>query len=237
MSCGIVVALPEEVVTLTSRKLAQGECIRLADDLLLAYAGAGPVNAELAAKQLIAQGADRLISWGCAAAIAPQLKAGDLVCPQQLIATQASQPTDTQWLQHLQNVLAGQLPVLTGDLVESSQIVGNSLDKQRIHQQTGAIALDMESAAVVRAAHQARLPSLVIRAIADPADMDLPQAVVHALNSQGQVELSKLLRFLLTHPGEIPALIKLGLHFNAAQKTLKTVARQLEALTAFEPQP
>jgi adenosylhomocysteine nucleosidase len=41
------------------------------------------------------------------------------------------------------------------------------------------------------------------------------------------------LRFLLTHPWEASGLIKLGLHFHAAQKTLRTIAKQLNEISAF----
>ncbi len=230
--CGIVVALPEEVATLTSRKLVQGECVRMAENILLSYAGAGPINAERAVRQLISQGANCLISWGCAAALAPQLKPGDLMVPEQVLSEQQAFDTDKQWSQHLQHLLPPTL-VVSGTLAESRHIVAASADKLRFHQDTGAAALDMESAAVVKAAQQANLPCLVIRAIADPVTMDLPKAVVHALNDQGRVELRKLLRFLLSHPWEIPALIKLGLHFNAAQTSLKKVAKQLNEIIHF----
>ncbi len=232
--CGIVVALPEELATLTSQKLAQGECIRMAENILLSFAGAGPINADRAARQLIAMGANRLISWGCAAALAPQLKPGDLVIPEQVLSEQQiAFNTDCQWSHHVRRLLPTTLCIATGNLVESSHIVAGSIDKQRIHSQTGAVALDMESGAVLKVANQADLPSLVIRVIADPVTMDLPQAVVQAMNDQGKFELHKLLQFLLTHPWEIPALIKLGLHFSSAQKTLKTVAKQLSEIIQF----
>lgn len=231
--CGIVVALPEELATLTGQKPAQGDCISITETILLSFAGAGPINADHAARRLIDQGANCLISWGCAAALAPQLKPGDLVVPERVLSEQQAFGTDSQWSQHLQKTMGNQLNFFTGALAGSGSIIAESTDKQRIHQDTGAVALDMESAAVVKAAHQANLPCLVIRAIADPASMDLPQSVVQALNSQGRVELGKLLRFLLTHPWEIPALIELGLHFNAARKTLKKVAKQLNEIIHF----
>jgi len=64
--------------------------------------------------------------------------------------------------------------------------------------------------------------------------MDLPQAVSHALNEQGDVQLGKLLTYLLTHPSELKGLITLGQHFNAAKRTLKLVANQLEHFLAPE---
>ncbi len=64
--------------------------------------------------------------------------------------------------------------------------------------------------------------------------MDLPKAVAYSLNNNGEVVLKRLLLFLLQHPGQLPGLIKLGLHFNAAKKTLKLVAAQLDAIIGFK---
>lgn len=234
MTIGIVVALPEELGTLTRQKLAQGECVKLADNILLTLAGAGPVNAERAGRLLITKGAGKLISWGCAAALAPALRPGDLVLTEQLSSEHGPAfDTDRHWREHLQQILDKRLPLAIGKLAESSRIIANSSDKRQIHANSGAIALDMESCAIAKVARQASLPFLAIRAIADPASMDLPQTVAQALNDHGQVELGRLLRFLLTRPSEIPDLIRLGLYFHAARKTLKTVARHLNEIIKY----
>lgn len=233
MICGIVVALPEELATLTSRKLAQGECFSLRDDVLVAYAGAGPINAAKAARLLIAQGADRLISWGCAAALSPQLQPGNLVIADRIFFDQQSFEADKRWSHELRDRLGERTRISRGNLATEGRIVASSLDKQSIYRDSSAIALDMESGAIAKAASQANLPYLVLRAIADPVAMDLPHAVVYALNSQGQVELGKLLRYVLAHPSQIPSLIKLGLYFHAAQRTLKVVARHLNEIVTY----
>lgn len=225
--------MPEELQTLTSSKLERGECSKLGDDILLAYAGAGPVNADKAARMLIDQGADRLVSWGCAAALSPHLQPGNLVIAEQVLFDQQSLETDKRWSHKLRSLLSEKLVVSGGNLVTEHRIVAGSADKQAIHLGSGADALDMESGAIAKVAAEANLPYLVLRAIADPASMSLPQAVVHALDDQGQVQLGKLLRFLLTHPWELPGLIRLGWHFHAAQRTLKIVAKQLNEIILF----
>ena len=211
-------ALPEEIATLTRRKMLHGECFALDDNILIVLAGAGPVNAKQAADLLIRKGVDMLISWGCAAALSSRLEPGDLLLPSLVLSDQQlSYNVDKEWLQHVQHLLSARLPVCTGTLIESSKIISESREKQRIHNSCGADALDMESAAVLNAAHHSGLPGLAIRAIADPVRMDLPQAIAHGLNSEGGIEISKLLGWLLSHPWEIPALIKLGLHFSVAK--------------------
>ena len=234
MITGIVVALPEELTTLTSKKIDKGNCLFIADKLLVAYSGAGPVNAGSAAELLVAEGATRLISWGCAGALSALLRPGDLILPDKLIdAGKVEMVVNSDWLGYTKNNLANHVAVYSGSLAESISIVSSSKDKKQVHSVTGAIALDMESLAIAKVAGQYALPFLAIRAIVDPVNMDLPLAISYSLNDRGEVELGRLLFFLFLHPAELPGLIKLGLHFNAAKKTLKSIAKHLDAITDF----
>jgi len=231
---GIIVALPEELSSLTNQKIKQGEYISLNNQTLLALAGTGPKNASKASLQLIDNGAKRLISWGCAAALSDNLKPGDLVISNQLLSeTKETLSITNPWSQHVQKLLASLNPH-TDLLVESSHIVGESTDKRSIQQQSKGVALDMESIAIAKIALQHNLPALVIRCIADPVSMSLPKSIGYAQNEQGKIVMTKLLSYLLTHPSELPGLIKLGLHFNAAKNKLKLVAKQLDKIVGFE---
>ena len=236
MITGIIIALPDEISSLTSKKINKGECITINGNILLALSGAGPENAIKASELLLEKGANRLISWGCAAALHPDLKPGDLVLADNLLSADKQQLSiDSPWLKHVTEQLSALNPI-TGRLAESHTIVADSIDKKTIHQQSGAIALDMESIAVAKTALLNNCPTLVIRCIADPVSMSLPKAVSYALNNEGDVVLPKLLWFLLTHPSELPGLIKLGSHFNAAKNKLKLAAKQLDIIAGFEQQ-
>ncbi|MGZ4980906.1 MAG: phosphorylase family protein [Methylobacter sp.] len=233
MITGIVVALPEELSTLTSKKIDKGCCAFITDTIVLAYSGAGADNARAASELLITQGAVRLISWGCAAALSELLKPGDLILADTLIDAEGTQiDVHNAWLEFTKNLISTQIKIHTGSLAESLTIVAAAKDKKHLHAQTGAIALDMESAAIGTVARQNDLPFLVIRTVADPVNMDLPKAINHSLNDEGDIVLAKLLAFIALHPTELPGLIKLGLHFNAAKSTLRSVAKQLDQLTA-----
>jgi len=234
---GIVVALPEELSTLTSKKIDKGCCVFITDAIVLAYSGAGADNARTASELLIAQGSTRLISWGCAAALSGTLKSGDLVLADTLIDSEGAQISiRPDWHGYTKNLLSPALKVHTGSLAESKSIVATGQDKQHLHIKTSAVALDMETIAIAKVARQHKLPFLAIRAIADPVNMDLPKAINQALNDEGDIVIGKLLLFIALHPSELPGLIKLGLHFNAAKKTLKLVAKQLDQLTALPSQ-
>jgi hopanoid-associated phosphorylase len=231
---GIIVALPDEISSLTHKKVNKGDCIFINDKTLLTCSGAGSKNATVASLLLIKKGAKRLISWGCATALKAELKPGDLVLPKNLQSEKQEKISlESPWLTHTLDHLSDFTP-LTGLLAESHNIVAESSEKQIIHSQSGAITLDMESVAIAKTAKKHNFPALVIRSIADPVTMSLPKAVSYALNSQGDIILSKLLWFLLTHPNELPALIKLGFHFKAAKNKLKSVSKQLDIIVGFE---
>jgi adenosylhomocysteine nucleosidase len=227
---GIVVALPEELQTLTKAKLKRGECREIRAGLWVCYSGAGLQNAEKAAQRLIEAGANRLISWGCAAALQANLSAGDLVLPVSVSFRGASLQTDADWLHDLRAKVAPLQNPIVGVLLHSDVLVADQSHKRRLFSESAAVALDMESAGVLRIAGNAGMPALVIRTIADTADFDLPEAVALALDEQGQVRLPKLLGHLLRHPAQLPGLIKLGRYFQAAQTTLRRLSPLLDAV-------
>lgn len=234
MITGIVVALIEEVRTLTTHKLKLGEYTFINPCTVIIYAGSGFDNATFASKELINQGATKLISWGCAASLIPSLNSGALILPAQLISHDNNiYPINSAWLQHTKSSLAKIQPHI-GNISESLTIVSTSKAKHQLHQNTQAIAVDMESVAIAKIAAQNQLPCLVIRTIADPVTMQLPSVINQALNAQGQVQISKLLLLLCLHPQQLPALIKLGWYFRASQNKLKSVAKHLDTITSFQ---
>ncbi|MBM4207548.1 MAG: phosphorylase [Gammaproteobacteria bacterium] len=233
MITGIVIALAEELGTLIPKKLKQGETFRLNDNMIVIYSGAGAKNAQAAAETLVRNGAVRLISWGCAAGLTAELKPGTLILADQCISADGTKiDTHPVWRQSAESVLANLLP-LKGAITASDQVVIASQEKKRLGLAMKAIALDMESSAIAQVAKSHHLPFLTVRAIADPQPADLPIAVINALNAQGQVDIKKLLLYLLVHPGELPLLIKLGWYFKAAKKTLKQVALKIDKIRDF----
>jgi adenosylhomocysteine nucleosidase len=236
MITGIVVALPEELSTLTSKPVTKSHCVFIAKQLLVAYSGTGYQNAQQAAELLITKGITHLISWGCAGGLSPALHPGDLLLAESIKDEAGNKIIlDPDAYLHSKWVLAKSHDVHGGCLLSCSQVVMSSNEKNQLHLKTGAVAVDMESLAIAQVAQQHGLPFLAIRAIADPANSSLPCAVTDALNDQGDVVLTKVLWSALRHPLQIPDLIRLGNHFKAAKTTLKQVASHLEELFVARP--
>ncbi|MDD5755633.1 MAG: phosphorylase, partial [Methylococcales bacterium] len=234
MITGIIVALSEELSTLKTvpnglweRSMIRGKFIFLTDDIILIYSGMGSENARKAAELLVSKGATQLMSWGCAAALNPDLKMGDLILADSLLNSDGLEmPVNATWHQHAKTVLGSEVAMYKGAVCASNEIVSTAQAKQALYAKTGAMALDMESSAIAQVAQYYALPFLVIRAIADPATMDLPLAVSKALNENGEVQITKIITSLVFNPKEIPHLIQLGQYFQLAKKTLSNVAKK-----------
>jgi adenosylhomocysteine nucleosidase len=104
-----------------------------------------------------------------------------------------------------------------------SEIVSRAEDKRALHDTTGAVAVDLESAGVARLCGDAGVPFAIIRAIGDPAERDLPPAALVGLKPDGQVDLAAVLRSVLLAPGQIPALVRVALDTQLALAALKRV--------------
>ena len=235
MIIGIVVALPDELGTLTDKKVNKGHCVFIASHVLVVCAGAGMHNAQTAAELLIAKGATHLISWGCVGGLKAGLQPGDLVLPELIVDLNHNRfGADREWYAHCYEILSASVVVHTGTLLTSTQLVAVSQEKKQLQLKTGAIAVDMESIAVARVAQQHQRPFVAIKAIIDAVNTNLPQAINYALNPQGEVELQKLLLYILRHPVEIPRLINIAFDFRQSRKTLLLVAKQLDKLATYK---
>ncbi|HSA61946.1 MAG TPA: hypothetical protein VLE03_06870 [Nitrospiraceae bacterium] len=65
-------------------------------------------------------------------------------------------------------------PGHVGRFVSTNRIIGSAMEKGRVALSTGAIGLDMESAALAIEAGRAQVPFVIVRAASDLLDEDLP---------------------------------------------------------------
>jgi hopanoid-associated phosphorylase len=167
---------------------------------------------------LIARGADRLVSFGIAGALDPSLKPGDLIIGSAVRTRDGErQPVDQKWLAYLTTHLG---VARIADVVGSTTIAATAEQKAMLHRDTGAACVDQESHWVADAAHANRLPFIVLRAIADRAGDNLPDAVLVGLDKQGNPRTGAVLGELLRDPTQLPGLIRVALQTNRALKSL-----------------
>jgi hopanoid-associated phosphorylase len=180
-------------------------------------------NLEVALRQAIAAGRSGLISFGVAGGLAPQLKPGTCVVGSAVITGNDRLPTDSDWSQRLLETMPG---AVHGALLGVSRPIKSAMAKRALHQETGAVAVDMESHVVARVAVDHGLPMAAIRVIVDAAGHTLPEAAVGAMRPDGTTDLLALLRGVARRPREIAPLLRIAVHAQTARASLRR-GRQL----------
>jgi len=227
---GIVVALPTECRSLIEPAPRLGECVRLDEHSLVCVCGIGAKRARHAVNVLVERGARGLVSWGCAGGLALGLRAGDLCLPSTVLDARGEAfAAPAAWRSRAQEALASDFTVRTGPLLTVDHLVASTEEKGTLARTHGAIAVDMETAAIAAGAREHRLPFLAIRAIADPFEVPLPQALMRATGEVGSVGLPRLFGLALLHPAEFAGIVRIARCFRAALRTLSAAALRMRA--------
>jgi adenosylhomocysteine nucleosidase len=191
----------------------------------------GMAAAAQSARALVDAGAGALVSWGMAGGLDPALVAGTVFLPSEVVATDGTAlVTAPQWRERLSEAVrthgGAALPVvLQGRLLTSPKAIGSLSDKATLFQQTGAAAVDMESLAIAGIAHTHHLPFIAIRVIVDSAEDALPGAVTAAADSEGHLQVWRLMGALARAPADLAPLIRLAQRYRAANRSLAAIAR------------
>lgn len=180
--------------------------------------GGDPEATRRKVDSLVAGGATHLVSFGIAGALAPSLKPGDLlVAAHVMLPDGVVVPTDQAWREDvLRKVEGAKFALVAG----ASAAVSTAEAKANLFRSSGAFAIDMESHHVATAALRHKLPFIVIRAIADTAEDELPPAALVGLNKEGRPAIGAVLLSLLKNPFQLPALLRLAGRSNIALKAL-----------------
>ncbi len=182
-------------------------------DAVVAVSGGDAGRAHGLVQKMIAEGVDALASFGIAGGLAPGIAPGTLIAASGVITPRGFIACDRDW----HAWLTARLPdAAAGTVLGSDRILATAAEKRLRHAETGAIAVDMESHVVALVAVGAGLPFIALRAIADPADRDLPQAALLALTPDGRIAVGAVLRSLARSPGQLPALLRAGRDTRAA---------------------
>ena len=183
-----------------------------------------------------------VISIGLAGGLSPHLKVGDVVIADRVIDMGSVLPRardsalasgevavagpgasegrrgqifrcDNLW----RVALAARLPQAhQGPVTGSQTILADAVAKAALYDQSGALAVDMESQVAARFAAARGLRLAVLRVISDDASHVLPPAALVAMTPEGGVALGCVLWSVAKNPLQIPALIRTGVTSNRA---------------------
>lgn len=206
---GIVVGLSAEA------KLLRGS------GFMVGIGGGFPAGAARAAEMLVSKGAAALISFGLAGGLNPALRPGAVLIPRSVI------DGDDTFICNVK--LIEMLGMANADtMVSAKEIVETAQHKKALFEQTQADGIDLESGAVGRVAFAANIPFAVLRAVADPAERNLPPAALIALNGAGEIRLIGVLASVFKKPSQIPELLVLA---RDAAKARAALLRKLQQIS------
>lgn len=193
--------------------------------------GAGDPRRTAALVEIAAPRAKCLVSFGVAGGLSPQLRPGDVVMSAEVIGDDRSWRPSAAF--HWQiSELARRIGAVNGPVLGACDVLATEDDKARAWRDTGAVAVDLESAIVARVAEAVGIPFVVLRTVADPASRQLPPAALIPLSANGTPAVSRVLREVLRRPWQIAALCGLARETRQALSALAGPARALRGAFA-----
>ena len=158
-----------------------------------------------------------VISIGIAGGLSPDFAPGRVVIGTEVVAGSERYSTDADWMQRLWKTIPHSRP---GIVAGTDAVIAHRPDKTKLYEQTGAVAVDMESHIAARAAAAHNLPFAVLRVICDPADRTLPPAALVGMKPDGSIDYEAILRSVISHPQQLLSLLYLVRDSAIAFRTL-----------------
>ena len=181
-----------------------------------------------------------LVSCGFAGGLSDSVQTGDVVVanelfdpappegngprewsiePERLAAVRAA------WPENLRRV--------EGRVASSSRVLSLSTGKRDFGRRHNAIAVDMESSGIARAANVRDVPVLVVRVILDDVNFDWPIDFAPLVSDEGRLRPWKLLTAIARRPSALPALIEVG---RSGRRVAEDLSRALAAIVPRLPE-
>jgi adenosylhomocysteine nucleosidase len=213
MSVLICFALKEEAAPFT--KVAAGK-----PGVALLLTGIGRRNAEKSAREFLAGNSPALVlTCGFAGGLNPDLKPGDIVF-------ELSEPQLPSSISHLRTQLlaAGAKPAT---FFCASRVAVTAAEKKKLRAETGADAVEMESAAIHAVCRELGIPGATVRVISDPAGEDLPMDFNALARPDLSLDYGKLAWAMAKAPGKIGGLLKLQKQTRFAAERLADILEKI----------
>jgi adenosylhomocysteine nucleosidase len=161
--------------------------------------------------------AELVIATGVVGALSSDLKPGDLILADRIFASRAegegaelvaaSAYNDLRAI--ASSLSAAGINFSTGRILTSHRVLTTGAEKRRAYESTGALAVDMESAAIAVEAAARGIPFIVMRAVLDQVDDEVVGAAM--ADEHGRVAPLAATAYLVRNPGtvlKIPRMIR-----------------------------
>ena len=191
---------------------------------LVACAAARPHKARELARELVALGATRLMSFGIAGSLDSSVHLGDVFIGTRVASINGQWGCDEAWGRALSNAIPH---AKRGGVYGSEVLVASTESKGALYQTTGCAIVDMESQCAAEIAAEANLPLMVVRAVCDDSVMNVPPFVMAAIAEDGSISVLKALGHLALHPSQAPDLFHVMRGTSGALNALKAIKDSL----------
>jgi hypothetical protein len=162
-----------------------------------------------------------VVSAGVCGALAPELAPGALIVPDSVLGHDG-QRRATAAIGGIRR---------QGTLLTEDHVLEDGAAKSRRWLETGALAVDMESAVILDWAGARGLPGLVVRGVSDPAARGVPADLARVVQDDGRVRPMRALTAMLARPRVIADAVTLragtALALKAVAAALGTLSRTL----------
>ncbi|MCL5953145.1 MAG: hypothetical protein M1509_01375 [Nitrospirae bacterium] len=195
------------------------------------WVGPGKYGMGLLADLLSSGRYARVLFAGLAGALAPDLFPGTIVVAEGVLSSSGEnflpfqdffpnffRPMIEEW---------DKGSIRFGRILSAEALVGTPREKKRLARETGAIAVDMESAGWLDAASRAGIPATVVRVISDGADDSLPPELLSFVTPEGAVSFGGILRALLLRPALLYELLLLGSSIRQGRQALSRLGQEV----------
>jgi adenosylhomocysteine nucleosidase len=172
-----------------------------------------------------------ILSIGCAGALSPDLKVGDAIIPERIINSRnierrlVPSPDLIEAARNCCKELG--VPFHSGATVSTPNVAATRGQKKVLAEESGAIAVDMESAQVAEWAEECDVPMLAIRTISDALGDGIPPEASTIVDTRGRLVVRKLLVVLLSNPLLFIELLRLKRNLDLSFSTLEKIVKGL----------
>ncbi|MEY2420928.1 MAG: adenosylhomocysteine nucleosidase [Acidimicrobiaceae bacterium] len=187
-------------------------------EVVLTGTGIGPELANGAAERMLAGSAfDRVIVSGIAGGLAPASLVGDLVVPEEVYDGATGDRFRSTPIEGV--TPKGVIRMGDGDSYEL-----NDAEVARLVDE-GVTAVDMETAAIARVCARHDVPWIAFRVISDMAgEAALDAGVLALVDELGNPKPWPSVKYLFTHPRQIPLMLRVGRDASAAARAAAKAA-------------
>jgi adenosylhomocysteine nucleosidase len=163
-----------------------------------------------------------VVSWGLCGGLDPRLRPGDLILGAEVVSDRGAVKTDEAVTASLAERLAvAGAGVVVERLAAAEAPVMTAAAKAVLRRTTGAAGVDMESLIAGQYALRERIPFAILRAVADPAERDLPPLALKAMTADGGIRVQAIIGGLIGSPWRLADLRALAADSRAAFRALK----------------